>query len=373
MVFKFDLDFDPVISPVTQRLLTWYAVHARQLPWRGHADPYAIWISEIMLQQTRVETVIPYFERWMQLFPTVASLAAADLQAVLVAWEGLGYYSRGRNLHKAAQMIVKEFGGEIPRIVGELRRLPGVGRYTAAAVASMAFDRDEAALDGNIRRVLSRVFNVDIPARSPEGERRLWELASGHLPSGQAGDYNQAWMDLGSAVCTPRDPDCVHCPLADVCQARALGVQNERPVLAAKTPIPHYTVTAAVVERDGQVLIARRPENGLLGGLWEFPGGKLHAGESLPDGLRREICEELGAEIAVGEPFGVYRHAFTHFRITLHAFKCTLVAGEPSPLEASDLRWVIPDDLPSFPMGKVDRQIAANLLSGGHTQLSLTL
>jgi A/G-specific adenine glycosylase len=219
---------------------------------------------------------------------------------------------------------------------------------------------------------------VDIPARSPAGERRLWGLADEHLPTGRAGDYNQAWMDLGSAVCTPRDPSCERCPLSEHCEARVLGVQSERPVLERKAPTPHYTVTAAVLEREGQVLIARRPENGLLGGMWEFPGGKLMNGESLAEGLRREICEELGAEIAVGEPIGVYRHAFTHFRITLHAFQCTLLKGEPRPLEASDLRWVSPGELPDYPMGKVDRQIAAYLLKSnsagrGSAQLNLAV
>jgi A/G-specific adenine glycosylase len=362
-----------VTSPVTKHLLAWYSVQARRLPWRGHPDPYAIWVSEIMLQQTRVETVMPYFERWMERFPTLAALAAADLQAVLAVWEGLGYYSRGRNLHKASQLVMQAYGGELPRTAEELRRLPGIGRYTAAAIASLAFGQDEATLDGNIRRVLSRVFNVDIPASSSQGERRLWELAAAHLPPGQAGDYNQAWMDLGSAVCTPRNPNCSICPLAELCEARALGVQEQRPVMPPKAPIPHYIVTAAVLERAGQVLITRRPENGLLGGLWEFPGGKLKSGESLPDGLRREICEELGAEIAVGEPVGVYRHAFTHFRITLHAFRCTLLAGEPRPLEASDLRWVSLADLAVFPMGKVDRQIASHLVKPPSRQLNLAL
>ena len=352
-----------MISPVAEQLLAWYAASARRLPWRGHPDPYAVWVSEIMLQQTRVETVIPYFDRWMAQFPTVAALASADVQAVLGVWEGLGYYSRGRNLHKAARMVMDDFGGQIPHTAAELNSLPGVGRYTAAAIASMAFGQDVATLDGNIRRVLSRVFNMDLPARSPEGERRLWELAEEHLPAGRAGDYNQAWMDLGSAICTPRDPACERCPLAGLCQAQALGVQTERPVLPKKAPTPHYTVTAAVLERDGEVLIARRPENGLLGGMWEFPGGKVQSGESLPEGLQREICEELGAEIAVGEQLGVYRHAFTHFRITLHAFRCTLRSGEPSPLEASELRWVVPEALSDFPMGKVDRQIAAHLLT----------
>jgi A/G-specific adenine glycosylase len=354
-------------------LLDWYAEHARQLPWRGHPDPYFVWVSEIMLQQTRVETVIPYFSRWIEHFPTVQSLAAASEQEVLSVWEGLGYYSRARNLHQAARIVVRDFASRLPQDVGELRRLPGIGRYTAGAIASIAFGRDEPALDGNIRRVLARLFNVSEPARSPAGEQRLWELAQAHLPAGQAGDYNQALMDLGAMLCTPRTPDCSHCPLAHLCQAYALGVQEERPVLEKKPPIPHYTVTAAVIQQfdrfqrdtalpENPVLLARRPSHGLLGGLWEFPGGKLQDGEDLPACLRREICEELGVDIAVGEAIGIYKHAFTHFRVTLHAFLCRLEEGTPQALEASEIRWVMPSDLTAYPMGKIDRQIASRLV-----------
>jgi A/G-specific adenine glycosylase len=317
-----------------------------------------------MLQQTQVETVIPYFERWMASFSTLASLATASQQEVLAAWEGLGYYSRARNLHRAAQRVMTEYGGQIPRDLPALRHLPGIGRYTAAAIASIAFGMDEPALDGNIRRVLARLYNVTEPARTPPGERHLWELAAAHLPPGRAGDYNQALMDLGATICTPRSPDCSRCPLGDLCQARALGVQQERPVTKPRPPVPHYTVTAAVIQRDGLVLIARRPDNGLLGGLWEFPGGKVQDGEDLPVCLWREIHEELGAEISVGEPLGVYRHAYTHFRVTLYAFRCTLVRGEPVPIQASAVTWVSPFELADYPMGKIDRQIASRLLAG---------
>ncbi len=349
------------MGELARLLLDWYRGAARQLPWRGSGDPYAIWVSEIMLQQTRVETVIPYYQRWMAQFPTVQALAAAPEQAVLKAWEGLGYYSRARNLHRAAGVIVERYSGRFPEEAAELRELPGVGRYTAGAIASMAFGNDEPALDGNIRRVLARLFDVALPARSPEGEARLWELAAEHLPGGQAGDYNQALMDLGALICVPRAPACLICPLAGMCLAFARGTQAERPVLARKPAVPHYLVTAAIIQRDGQVLIARRPENGLLGGLWEFPGGKLEDGEDLPACLRREIAEELGATVEVGEQFGIYRHAYTHFRVTLHAFCCTLIEGEPRPIQPSDLAWVGVDELAGYPMGKIDRQISNDL------------
>ncbi len=351
-------------SQFSQYLLAWYARHARRLPWRDHPDPYVVWVSEIMLQQTRVETVIPYFERWMQRFPDIHSLAAASQQEVLSVWEGMGYYSRARSLHRAAQIVVTEYGGQLPASAAQLRRLPGIGAYTAGAIASMAFGQDEPALDGNIRRVLARCFNVTEPARSPAGERRLWQLASQLLPAGQAGDFNQALMDLGATVCTPRAPACEGCPLKEICQARLLGVQEERPVVESRPSIPEYTVTAAVIQRETQVLIAQRQANGLLGGLWEFPGGKLQPGEDLANCLQREIREELDAEIHVGGSLGVYRHAYTHFRVTLHAFACRLANGnQPQNLEHSDLRWVMIEDLKNYPMGKIDRQIARRLES----------
>jgi A/G-specific adenine glycosylase len=348
-------------SPLATRLLNWYADHARNLPWRRHPDPYAIWVSEIMLQQTRVETVIPYFQKWMELYPNIKSLAAASQEQVLSTWEGLGYYSRARSLHRAAQMIIDEHGGRLPQEVRALRQLPGIGPYTAGAIASIAFDADEPALDGNIRRVLARVFNVQEPARSPQAEHILWGLAAANLPQGKAGDYNQALMDLGASICTPRSPNCHSCPAGEICQAYALGIQEQRPVRSARSGVPHYTVTAAVIQRNGSVLITRRPENGLLGGMWEFPGGKLQEGEDLPACLRREIQEELGVDVRVADPLGIYRHAYTHFRVTLHAFRCFLAAGEPHPIEASDLRWVMPSDLQGFPMGKIDRQIARDI------------
>lgn len=343
-------------------LLTWYSQAARELPWRGVNDPYAVWVSEIMLQQTQVDTVIPYFQQWMDKFPTISDLAQASLQDVLNAWEGLGYYSRARNMHKAAQIIQAEFDGKLPENTHDLKKLPGIGKYTAGAIASIAFGKDEPALDGNIRRVLSRVFTVSDPIRSPAAERRLWQLAAEHLPDQKAGDYNQALMDLGAQICTPRKPQCTICPLGHFCQAYSLGIQEELPVTPSKPTIPHHIVTAAVIRKGDQVLIAQRPTDGLLGGLWEFPGGKVQAGEDLDTCLQREIMEELAAQVSVEEPLGVYQHAYTHFRVTLHAFSCRLLQpAEPRPIQVKDLRWVSVQQLSDYPMGKIDRQISRDL------------
>jgi A/G-specific adenine glycosylase len=351
-----------MLSPFSSKLLNWYSVNARELPWRDHPNPYAVWVSEIMLQQTRIESVIPYFQRWMTRFPTISDLAAASQQEVLSLWEGLGYYSRARNLHHAAKIVIEVYEGKLPQDAGTLRKLPGVGRYTAAAIASIAFGQDEPALDGNIRRVLSRVFNLIDPVGSTKGTQKLWKLAGENLPPGRAGDYNQAIMDLGAMICTPRSPDCAVCPVAGICQAKALGVEEDRPVPKLKVKIPHHIVTAAVIQKNGRVMVVRRPPDGLLGGMWEFPGGKQEPEEDLPTCLRREILEELGVEILVGEPFGVYRHAYTHFRVTLHAYLCSLNGGQPQLKEHIGLCWVDPVKLNDFPMGKIDRQIANQLI-----------
>jgi A/G-specific adenine glycosylase len=353
-----------VTHDLAETLLNWYARHARDLPWRWTPDPYTVWVSEIMLQQTQVRTVIPYFERWMKLFPSIASLASASQREVLAVWEGLGYYSRARNMHRAARLVMEEYNGELPRDTQDLRQLPGIGRYTAGAIASIAFGLDEPAMDGNARRVLARFFNVALPARSSRGERLLWELAGENLPAGQAAEYNQALMDLGAMICTPREPDCSNCPLALECQANQLGLQEELPVKLAKRAAPHHTVTAGVIYRAERVLITKRPIDGLLGGMWEFPGGKMQPGEDLVSCLQREIKEELAVDIDVGAHLGVYQHAYTHFRVTLHAFRCSMVNGlEPQPLQVDDLRWVTLDELPEYPMGKIDRLISIQLLA----------
>ncbi len=351
------------VDPLARKLLDWYQHNSRHLPWRGVVDAYATLVSEVMLQQTRVETVIPYFTSWMERFPTLADLAAASEQDVLRVWEGLGYYRRARNLHAAAAVIVARHGGRVPDDLKALQSLPGIGRYSAAAIASIAYNVDAAALDGNIKRVLARVHDVSEPVDSPAGTRRLWRLAEEHLPPGRAGDYNQAWMDLGATVCLPRDPRCHSCPLEKHCLACSLNLQDARPVRSVKKQIPHYIVVSAVIQRRGRFLLARRPAASLMGGLWEFPGGKVEPGESLVDALRREIREELAAEIHVGAEYGVFRHRLTHFSFTLHAFRCTPDGTAFTPLEADELAWVKPADMSRHPMGKVDRLIARKLVA----------
>jgi A/G-specific adenine glycosylase len=341
-----------------QALLDWYSAHARDLPWRGRKDPYGIWVSEVMLQQTRAETVIPYYNRWMETFPTLEKLAEAEIDDVLQLWEGLGYYRRAHNLLRAAKQILTKYNGHFPKAMKDIESLPGVGRYTAAAIAAFVYDVDVIAYDGNLRRVLSRLFDFEMDPRSPLGERTLVSKALKLMPSGSSSSFNQALMDLGAMICLPRAPLCESCPLQSYCQAFAAGAQEDRPIRNKRKPIPHYTVTAGVLERDGKVLIGRRPEGELLGGLWEFPGGKCENDETLEDCLRREWREEMGVKISIGGSLGSFSHAYTHYQVTVHAFECRATQGELKMWGHSELRWVKPDSLKNFPMGKVDREIS---------------
>ncbi len=324
----------------TQQLLTWYQHNRRDLPWRSTKDPYHILVAEFMLHQTRVQTVLPYYNRFLRLFPDWTSLAGASLDDVLKAWEGLGYYARARNLHALAQQVCTQYHGQLPDSAEALLALPGIGSYTAAAILSICFGQDRPAIDGNARRVLCRMFQITADPTSGEGLRRLQEMATSLLPPGQAGSFNQALMDLGATICTPRRPVCSRCPLSKQCRARQLNIQESLPVRRATKPLPHYDIAAGVIWHDKHILIAQRPPHGLLGGLWEFPGGKPEAGESLEECLVREVGEELGIEIQVSELLTTVEHAYTHFRITLYAYHCYYVRGEPRNIGCTAWKWV---------------------------------
>lgn len=340
------------------RLSAWYHKNKRTLPWRDplRADAYAVWVSEIMLQQTRVETVIPYFEKWMRLFPTVHALAEASERDVLNVWEGLGYYSRVRNLRKAAKVIVIDHGGELPRSMTDLVKLPGIGRYTAGAIASIAFGADEPALDGNLKRVYSRLFDVTEPVDSPRGERLLWEVARQNLPKGSAGDFNQALMDLGASICIPKNPRCLLCPVMDLCKARENGTREFRPVRKPKKSVPHYVHAAGVIVRRGRVLLAQRPSKGLLGGMWEFPNGRVEGDPA--EELGKALEAGYGLKVRRKDALCIVQHAYTHFKVTVHAFRCEL----PGMSDTPTLKWVAVGELDEYPMGKVDRRIAERMV-----------
>ena len=355
MVSEFDPSWRRALH---DRLLAWYRQHARDLPWRRTRDPYAVWVSEVMLQQTQVTRVVSFYERWMQRFPTVQALAAAPLDEVLKLWEGLGYYARARQLHRAAHVVVEQYGGRLPDSVEALQALPGIGPYTAGAIASIAFGRRTAALDGNVKRVLARLFGLEVPVNTSAGTRALWEVAEALLPEEEVGTWNQALMELGATVCLPRAPRCLLCPWQELCVARQAGREHELPRRAPRKQRPHYQVTAGLIwNARGELLIARRPEDKMLGGLWEFPGGKCRPGETLEACLKRELREELDIEVEVGERVAVVEHHYSHFSITLHAFHCAHTGGTPRALQVAEWRWVRPEALEQFAWSAADRRI----------------
>ncbi len=349
------------VQSLRRSLLTWYRQQGRSLPWRNIQDPYSIWISEIMLQQTQVKTVIPYYQRWLEQFPTVHDLANADQQQVLKAWQGLGYYARARNLHRAAQVIVAEHGGQFPNHLDAAIALPGIGRTTAGGILSAAFNQPLPILDGNVKRVLARLVGLTVPPTKALAD--LWHTSATLLDPKHPRDFNQALMDLGATVCTPKQPNCPQCPWRSPCYAHQHNQQAEFPMTETRSPIPHKKIGVAVIWNDqGQILIDRRRPEGLLGGLWEFPGGKIEPGETVEACITREIQEELGIEISVGDRLTTVDHAYSHFRVTLNVHHCQYISGEPQPLECDEVRWVMPQDLHDYPFPNANVQIINAIL-----------
>ena len=348
---------------IPQKLLTWYDQNARELPWRSFPSPYRVWVSEIMLQQTRVDTVLPYFERFVARFADIQSLAEAEQAEVFRLWEGLGYYSRSRNLHKTAKVLMNEHNGEFPSTIKELESLPGVGRYTAAAIASIAFNQPVAAVDGNIKRIYARLLNYQGIYGSTAFEKTISHFAQEILPPDRPGDFTQALMDLGSAICTPRQPNCPECPLQSDCLAAQNGTQNDLPLKAKKTPIPHYDVFVAVIWQEGKILLTQRGQKGMLAGLWEYPGGKVEPpDEDRAISLEELLLQKTGLQIVQKEKIGIFRHAYTHFKISVHAWHAEWLPPHSLSLP-TNMRWVLPKDLPNYPMGKVARRISNQINS----------
>jgi len=315
-----------------------------------------------MLQQTQVKTVIPYYARWLKTFPTLGSLARAPLDRVLKLWEGLGYYSRARHLHALTKTVVRDYNGRLPSTYEELKALPGIGRYTAGAVLSIAFGKNYPVLDGNVMRVFARYFAIRKNISKPATQHELWKFAERLLPHGRAGDFNQALMELGATVCTPKTPDCPHCPLKASCLGRKKNIQYILPIKKKNAPTPHFHIGAGVVHLGDKILIAQRPLDGLLGGLWEFPGGKREPGEAIRETVRREIEEELGIQVVVGKELVEVKHAYSHFKITLHAHDCVYHSGKVRALEVRAWRWVKPQELERFAFPAANQPIIAKLL-----------
>jgi A/G-specific adenine glycosylase len=343
-------------------LLPWYRAHRRDLPWRRTHDPYAIWISEAMLQQTRVETVIPYYERFLRRFPDVASLARASLDEVYAAWAGLGYYSRARNLHRAALILVERFGGRLPTTREELLELPGIGRYTAGAIASIAFDRPVPLLDGNVERVLARYLGVREDVRGASAAASLWQAGAALVLGSEPGAVNQALMELGATLCSVRAPRCPACPLHRGCLACRDGDAESLPRKSPRAKPRTMRAVAGLVQRGPRVLAVRRPPGGLLGGLWELPGGIMGSGEAPKDALRRAIREQTGLELVHVEPAGSVEHTLTHRRLRLRLFRCEGSHGRLRPRELEAYRWLTPAAFRGLAQGALTRKALDRVL-----------
>ncbi|MFA5039586.1 MAG: A/G-specific adenine glycosylase [Candidatus Omnitrophota bacterium] len=332
-------------SDLSGLLRRWYRKSRRALPWRETSDPYKIWISEVMLQQTTVAAVIPYYQRWLRTFPSVHDVASAPLGRVLRHWQGLGYYARARNIHKSSKIIVNQYAGRLPGQAAVLRRLPGFGTYTTAAVLSIAFGQPHPVIDANVRRVVSRLLAIR-SAKPLAVDLRISAFLKTSLPFSGAGEFNQALMELGALVCRPLDPLCGHCPWHGSCRAKHQGIQQSLPVKQKKVFKKIRTVVA-VLRKEKRIFFQRRSEKGLLAGFWELPGGKIEKNESPEKALARELKEELGVKVKkTGEPVTV-KHAYTSFQVTLLGFECE---AQPAPRTDSKHRWFSPKELEKYPV-----------------------
>jgi A/G-specific adenine glycosylase len=346
---------------IQEALLAWYRRNCRQLPWRQTQDPYRIWVSEVMLQQTQVRTVIGYYGNFIHRFPDLQALAAADQQEVLKCWEGLGYYARARNLHRAARIVCQDHGGRVPDRIEVFRRLPGVGDYIAAAVQSIAFGQAHAVVDGNVKRVLARLACVEAPVNLPAAHRRFRALAEKLLARDCPDRFNQALMELGALVCRPESPDCSSCPLEGHCLARRRDLVGRYPLRKKARKVPTHHVAVGVVCKQGRLFITQRAPQGLLGGLWEFPGGKLQPGEDAASACIREIQEETGLRVEVVEPLARVHHAYTHFKIRMDVFICRFAGGRVRLRGPVASRWIAMEEIDSYPFPKANHKFLPEL------------
>ena len=333
-----------------QKLLNWFSQHKRPLPWRIHGNPYRILVVEVMLQQTQIKTVLPYYERWLKAFPDIQALARAPIDRVLKLWEGLGYYSRARNLHATAQIIVEKFGGRIPSEPKDLQSLPGIGRYTAGAISSIAFGKPTPLVDGNVARVLSRIFNLKKDVTKLETQEHLYELAEKMISKKNPGDFNQALMELGSLVCIPEFPKCPMCPVKNLCTAFKTGNPSKLPVKSNATRIKKIQMVVGILKREQKLLVRKRPDSGIWGGLWELPGTVRTKNQTLEEALRDEFENTLSIPVMVKQKFPPLVHRFTHRLALISPFHLVERNGKQNR-NAPGVRWITSRDLKklSFP------------------------
>ena len=344
------------IRQIQSDLFLWYKKNKRLLPWRETDDPYCIWVSEVMLQQTQVNTVLPYYRTFLAHFPNVQSLAQADINHVLKAWEGMGYYARARNLHRAAKTVIEKHQGEIPGNRHDLKRLAGVGDYIASAVSSIAFHKPHAVVDGNVKRVLARLLRIDAPVNKSASYKIFKKASEKLLDPKQPGMFNQALMELGALVCKPKNPNCGICPLQSFCCAYGFQTIDNYPQRIKNPPRPEYHIAVGVVFKNSHVLITRRKLDGLLGGLWEFPGGKVKKGESPETACVREIREEVNISVEVSTYLTRVKHAYTHFKIRVDVFCCKYLAGKVQLNGPIDYLWTKLQDIDRYPFPKANHK-----------------
>jgi A/G-specific adenine glycosylase len=357
---------DSVVKKAIQKnLLKHYQATKRKMPWRDSHDPYAILVSEIMLQQTQVSTVTAYYQRFMQRFPTLEALAIAPLEAVLQVWEGLGYYNRARNLHKAAQDIIANYGGALPTKADRLRELPGIGRYTAGAISSIAFGEQEPVVDGNVQRVLSRVFGVRGDVSKGKPHEAIWQLAHELIPYEAPGDFNQALMELGATICLPNDPRCAQCPMGKECIANLEGLQEQLPELGVGKKSISVVEVSAVVLRGVETLLTKRFPQGLWASLWEFPRVARLQGETSEQAAVRAAHEIAGVKVEPVKLIITIKHNVTYHSITLWGIQCAYLSGEPHPIECAECQWVPLKSLDVYPMAVPQRKIAKEIEAKG--------
>ena len=349
------------LTNIQHPLLTWYDHNSRNLPWRETNDPYAIWVSEVMLQQTQVKTVIPYYQRFLSTFPSIQDLAASDLQKVLKMWEGLGYYGRARNMHRTAYIITNEHHGKVPDTWKHIHALPGIGDYIAAAVLSIAFACPYAVVDGNVKRVLARLFKLDTPVNQTTHAKTFNKHADKLLYKPDPGKYNQAMMELGALICTPYSPLCGTCPIQPACKAFQSSTVDIYPRRVKTKPTPLYNIAIGVVLKNDRLLITQRRHDGLLGGLWEFPGGKIKKGETSAAACIREIKEETNLTVTDCQYLTQVKHAYTHFKIIVDVFICDNVSGMVALNGPVDYQWITLEQIDDFPIPRANHKFIPRL------------
>jgi A/G-specific adenine glycosylase len=355
------------MNKLQNSLLNWFDENARDLPWRKTYSPYHVWISEIMLQQTQIDRVTDYFIRWMEQFPDIASITKASEDKILKLWEGLGYYTRVRNIIRTANIIREQYEGELPSDHKLLLQLPGIGKYTAGAIMSIAFNKEYAIVDANIERVFARLFNLAKPVKDKNTHTFIWEKVEELIPHGRAREFNQALMELGALVCIPQNPRCRICPVSSFCQSLKENVVDKRPIAVKSSQTVFIEMATGILIREGKVFIQKRKSKGVWANLWEFPGGRLEPGETPEMALVREYAEETELQVGKLEKITTVKHSYTIYRVTLHCYFCNLIDNRFEPVlhAAQEYRLVTPEELYNYAFPAGHRKLIDHLKNSG--------